>query len=56
MVIVPSATLPDNIIMNGIKYPSEEIEKGYKSLNRSPAPLGWAWPRQQVARDEESGA
>lgn len=40
LVIVPSATLPDNIIMNGIKYPSEEIEKGYKSLNRSPAPLG----------------
>ncbi len=40
VVIVPSATLPDNIIMNGIKYPAEEIEKGYKSLNRSPAPLG----------------
>ncbi|MGO7779474.1 hypothetical protein ACC717_05000 [Rhizobium ruizarguesonis] len=40
VVIVPSATLPDDIIMNGIKYPSEEIEKSYLTLNRSPAPLG----------------
>src|SRR6478752_9396908 len=40
LVIVPSATLPDNIIMNGIKYPAEEIAKSYQTLNRSPAPLG----------------
>jgi hypothetical protein len=40
VVIVPSATLPDNIIMNGIKYPAEEIAKSYQTLNRSPAPLG----------------
>lgn len=39
-IIVPSATLPDGIVMNGIKYPADEIEKGYMSLNRSPAPLG----------------
>lgn len=40
VIIVPSATLPDNVIMNGIKYPPEEIKAGFKSLNRTPAPLG----------------
>lgn len=40
VVIVPSATLPDDVVMNGIRYPAEEIEKSYASLNRTPAPLG----------------
>jgi hypothetical protein len=40
VVIVPSATLPDNIVMNDIMYPGDEIAKGYVSLNRTPAPLG----------------
>lgn len=40
VIVVKSATLPDNIIMNGIMYPAEEIEAGYKSLEGSPAPLG----------------
>lgn len=40
VLIVPSATLPDNVIMNGIKYPAEEIKKSYLTLNRSPAPHG----------------
>lgn len=40
VVIVPSATLPDGVVMNGIRYPAEEIEKSYKTLNRTPAPLG----------------
>ncbi|ASP85017.1 hypothetical protein CDO26_10680 [Sinorhizobium meliloti] len=40
VVVVSSATLPDNIVMNGIMYPAEEIEKSYFSLNRTPAPLG----------------
>lgn len=40
VVIVPSATLPDNVIMNGILYPSEEIGKSFHQLNRKPAPLG----------------
>ena len=40
VVIVPSATLPDNVVMNGIRYPAEEIEKGYKTLERTPAPFG----------------
>lgn len=40
VIIVPSATLPDNIVMNDILYPAEEIEKSFMSLNRTPAPLG----------------
>ncbi|WP_425070654.1 hypothetical protein [Sagittula sp. S175] len=40
VVIVPSATLPDGIVMNGIRYPADEIEKSYLSLNRTPAPAG----------------
>ena len=40
LVIVPSATLPDDVVMNGVKYPAAEIEASYKTLERSPAPLG----------------
>lgn len=40
LMIVPSATLPDDVVMNGIKYPAAEIEASYKTLERSPAPLG----------------
>lgn len=39
-IIVPSVTLPDGIVMNGIRYPADEIEKAYKSLEGTPAPLG----------------
>ena len=39
-IIVPSATLPDNIVMNRVRYPAEEIEKGFASLENTPAPLG----------------
>lgn len=40
VIIVPSATLPDNIVMNGILYPAEEIEKSFATLERTLAPLG----------------
>lgn len=40
VVIVPSATLPDGVVMNGIRYPADEIERSYRTLNRKPAPLG----------------
>jgi len=40
VVIVPSATLPDNIVMNDIMYPADEIAKSFASLERTPAPLG----------------
>lgn len=40
VVIVPSFTLKSGIVMNGIKYEHDEIEKSYKGLERTPAPLG----------------
>lgn len=40
VVIVPSATLPDDIVMNEIMYPKGEIAKSFATLNRTPAPLG----------------
>ena len=39
-IIVPSATLPDGIIMNDIKYPADEIAKSFASLEGKFAPLG----------------
>lgn len=40
VVIVPSATLPDDVVMNGIMYPADEIQKSFAGLERTPAPLG----------------
>lgn len=40
VIIVPSATLPDNVVMNRILYPADVIEAGYKTLDRTHAPLG----------------
>lgn len=40
VIIVPSATLPDDVVMNRIRYPAAEIEKSYLGLNGTPAPLG----------------
>lgn len=40
VIIVPSATLPDGVVMNGVRYPADEIAKSYHTLNRTPAPLG----------------
>lgn len=40
VIIVPSFTLKSGIVMNGIKYEHDEIEKSYKGLERTPAPLG----------------
>lgn len=39
VIIVPSATMPDDIVMNRIKYPADEIKKSYLSLDRTPAPF-----------------
>lgn len=39
-IIVPSATLPDDVVMNGIQYPADEIAKGFATLNGTFAPLG----------------
>ena len=40
VIIVPSATLPDDVVMNRIKYPAAAIAKSFKTLERSPAPFG----------------
>lgn len=40
VVIVPSATLPDGVVMNDILYPADEIAKSFAGLERTPAPLG----------------
>ena len=39
-IIVPSATMPDNIVMNRVRYPADEIAKAFSSLENKPAPLG----------------
>lgn len=39
-IVVPSVTMPDNIIMNGGKYPAAEIAATYMTLNDTLAPLG----------------
>lgn len=39
-IAVPSFTLPDEVVMNGGLYPADEIEKGYKSLKGTLAPVG----------------
>jgi len=38
-VIIPSFTLPPNIVMNGGLYPSDEVEKSFVSLNRTPVTI-----------------
>ena len=39
-IVVPSFTLPDEVVMNGGLYTHDEIEKSYKSLEGTFAPLG----------------
>ena len=40
VMIVPSKTLPDNIVMNRTLFPASTIENGYMTLERRPASLG----------------
>lgn len=40
VIIVPSRTLPDDVVMNDGLYPAEEISNSYKGLERTHAPLG----------------
>lgn len=39
-IVVPSYTLPDDIVMNGGLYPADEIAKSFKSLENTLAPVG----------------
>jgi hypothetical protein len=38
--VIPSYTLPDNVVMNGGLYTREEVDKHYLQLNHTLAPLG----------------
>ncbi len=40
VMIIPSATLPDGVVMNGIRYGADAIAASFKTLNRTLAPLG----------------
>jgi hypothetical protein len=39
VIVVPSATMPNDIVMNRVKFPAAEIKKSYHTLDRTPAPL-----------------
>ena len=39
-LVIPSYTLPSDIVMNGGLYPAEEIDRSYASLENTLAPLG----------------
>jgi len=39
-LVIPSYTLPDNVVMNGGLYPKAEIDSSYLSLEDTPAPVG----------------
>lgn len=38
-IVVSSYTLPDDVVMNDVIYPAEEIEAGYETLERTLAPI-----------------
>lgn len=40
VIIVPSATLPDDVVMNGIRYPAAVIAESFHTLEGTLAPLG----------------
>lgn len=40
IIIIPSYTMPDDIVMNRIMYPAEEIAASYEGLSNIPAPIG----------------
>lgn len=47
--VVPSYTLPDNVVMNGGLYPADEIAKSYRSLEGTLAPYGHPIVNGQLA-------
>lgn len=40
VMVVPSKTLPDNIVMKGVMYPAVEIAKAFHTLEGTQAPFG----------------
>lgn len=39
-LVLPSFTLPDDVVMNGGLYPHDEIEASFNTLENTPAPMG----------------
>lgn len=39
-LVLPSYTLPDDVVMNGGLYPHDEIESSFNTLENTPAPIG----------------
>ena len=39
-IVINSKTMPDDIVMNGIMYPANEIDSTIQSINETPAPMG----------------
>lgn len=39
-IVVPSSTLPDDVVMNGVLYPADEIAKSFMTLENTFAPFG----------------
>lgn len=56
VLVVPSATMPADIVMNGVKYPGEVIKASFGTLDRAPAPCGHPKLNGQYlsARDPEA--
>ncbi len=56
VLVVPSATMPADIVMNGVKYPRAVIQASLESLDRAPAPCGHPKLNGQYlsARDPEA--
>lgn len=40
ILVVPSATMPGDIVMNGVKYPTNVVKASFGTLDRAPAPCG----------------
>jgi len=39
-IVINSKTMPDDIVMNGIMYPADEIDSTIQTINETPAPMG----------------
>lgn len=54
--VLPSSTLPNDVVMNGIKYPASEIAKSFNSLEGTPAPMGHPMVRGEYVSASHSEA
>lgn len=38
-IVIPSKTMPDDVVLNGVLYPKDEIDKTIETIHNSPAPI-----------------